>query len=54
MFDPQTSGGLLASIHPDHAEACLTDLKAAGYVHATVIGKVLAETDHLEPVTLIS
>lgn len=54
MFDPQTSGGLLASIHPDNAEACLSDLKDAGYAHATVIGKVLAETDHLEPVTLIS
>jgi len=54
MFDPQTSGGLLASIHPDNVDACLSDLKEAGYVHATVIGKVLAETDHLEPVTLIS
>ncbi|MBT7510191.1 MAG: bifunctional NADH dehydrogenase FAD-containing subunit/selenide, water dikinase SelD, partial [Rhodospirillaceae bacterium] len=52
MFDPQTSGGLLASLPAANADACLAALKAAGYGHACVIGTVSAESEHLEPVTL--
>jgi len=52
MFDPQTSGGLLASIPADRAEACLAKLQALGYRNSAVIGRVNEGSEHLEPVTL--
>ena len=53
IFDPQTSGGLLASIPAIQAESCLEGLKAAGIEAAAVIGQVKKQSDHLEPVTLL-
>ena len=40
LFDPQTSGGLLAGIAAHEAEACVEALKAAGDEAAAVIGLV--------------
>lgn len=39
-FDPQTAGGLLASVPSHNAHSCLSALHAQGYTCATEIGKV--------------
>ena len=41
LFDPQTSGGLLASVPSDQTEYALKALEDAGYLHARCIGKVV-------------
>jgi selenide,water dikinase len=52
IFDPQTAGGLLASVPADRVDACVTALRALGYSHTVKIGRILAQGDALEPITL--
>jgi selenide,water dikinase len=40
LTDPQTSGGLLISCAPDHADDLLAQIKSAGYLSASLIGTV--------------
>jgi len=42
LVDPQTSGGLLAGMPVQSAQACLDALHAAGYTEAALIGTVTA------------
>ncbi len=41
LFDPQTSGGLLATVPKEYAQKCLKDLEKGGYIQSSIIGKTV-------------
>ena len=51
LFDPQTSGGLLAGVAPAAVDAVLGELHAAGLTAACVVGKVV-ESDGNPTITI--
>ena len=54
IFDPQTAGGLLASVPADKADACLAALCAASYPRVARIGRVLAQGEAPAPIRLLT
>ena len=50
LFDPQTSGGLLAAVPNQLADTCITELHRLGYPHTCVIGHVQRQSDAMESI----
>ena len=52
LFDPQTAGGLVASVPGRRSETCVEELRAGGDSEAAIIGAVEAKEDGSEPIII--
>ena len=53
LFDPQTSGGLLAAVNAARVEETLEQLRAAGFGDSVTIGKVVPVDAEMAPMIFI-
>jgi selenide, water dikinase len=53
IFDPQTAGGLLASIPESQVQKCVAEMKASGYPNTSIIGRIRKQGDAIEPILLM-
>ncbi|MDH3326585.1 MAG: selenide, water dikinase SelD [Gammaproteobacteria bacterium] len=53
LFDPQTSGGLIAAIPAINADMCLAELHELGYRDSVIFGEVTGDKQSDESITLI-
>ena len=54
LFDPQTSGGLLASVPQSKANSCVDALQALGYKDSCVIGSVTPQIEESKTVKIVT
>ncbi len=52
LFDPQTSGGLIAAVPGKNVQNCLDQLHANGYEEATVVGTIIKPRDNHFPIQI--
>ena len=52
LFDPQTSGGLLAGVPAAAAHACVDALRSLGYGESAIIGTISTRDHHAEMITV--
>lgn len=52
LFDPQTAGGLLATIPLENMAACLAELHTLNYPACIVIGRVISDSETVENIRL--
>jgi selenide,water dikinase len=53
LFDPQTSGGLLAGVAADKVDPTLGALREAGCVHSAHVGEVVERSERSELTILV-
>ncbi|MCP3849100.1 MAG: selenide, water dikinase SelD [Gammaproteobacteria bacterium] len=52
LFDPQTAGGLMATVAQEQADACVSALKLLGYSDSAIIGEIQERGDQSELIHL--